>query len=149
MLGDWTEHTARGSEPVRGVAGPPWTRWPSWWEAVQSTSLENEVCTGWPGAGPMYLPWLPSPCSLSSINISTFRMKQIYLTFKGMIFSFQNKKACAVSNLGSRNPGGGRPGVPNFLAKVPVYAHKARNNVPDVAAAFGSDGFWLLDLPGD
>lgn len=42
----------------------------------------------------MYFPRLPSPCSLSSINISTFRMKQIYLTFKGMIFSFQNKKAC-------------------------------------------------------
>lgn len=96
----------------------------------------------------MYFPRLPSPCSLSSINISTFGMKQIYLTFKGMIF-FPNKKACAVSNLGSRNPGRGRPGVPNFLAKVPVYAHEARSNVPDVAAAFGSDGFWLPDLPGD
>ena len=97
----------------------------------------------------MYFPRLPSPCSLSSVNISMFGMKEIYLTFKGMIFSFQNKEACAVSNLDSRNPGGGQPGVPKFLANVPVYAHEARSEVPDVAAAFGSDQFWLLELPGD
>lgn len=84
----------------------------------------------------MYFPRPPSPCSLSSINISMFGMKQIYLTFKVMIFSFQNKEECAVSNLDSRNPGRGRPGVPHFLAKVPVYAQEAWSKVPDVGGSF-------------
>lgn len=75
-----------------------------------------------------------------------FGMKQIYLTFKVVIFSFKNKEKCAVSNLDSRSPGIGQLYVPNFIAKVPVYAHEAWSEVPDMAAAFGSDGFWLQEL---
>lgn len=89
------------------------------------------------------LPALPSPCSLSRLSISMFRMEQPYLTFTVMISSFQNKEECAILNLDSRNPGIGRPCIQKFIAKVPVYAHKAQSKVPDEAGAFGSGRFWL------
>lgn len=96
----------------------------------------------------MTCPQLPSPRSLSGLNISMFRMKEIYLTFKIMISSFQNKEECAILNLDSRNPGIERPCVQKFIAKVPVYAHEAPSEVPDVAGAFGSNRFWLQELSG-
>ena len=95
----------------------------------------------------MTCPPLPSPGSPSSLNISMFRMEQIYLTFKVMISSFQNKEECAILNLDSRNPGIGRPCVQKFIAKVPVYAHKAQSKVPDTAGVLAPAGFGCKNYP--
>lgn len=74
-------------------------------------------------------------------------MEQIYLTFKVMISSFQNKEECAILNLDSRNPGIGRPCVQKFIAKVPVYAHKAQSKVPDTAGVLAPAGFGCKNYP--
>lgn len=94
----------------------------------------------------MTRPQLPSPRSLSSLNISMFRMERIYLTFTVMISSFQNKEECAILNLDSRNPGTGRPCVQKFIASVPVYAHEAQSAAPGAVGAFGCQNYPLADL---
>lgn len=82
----------------------------------------------------MNCPQPPSPCSLSSISISMFRMEKIYRTFKVMIFPLQNKEHCAVSNLG-------QPCVQKVIAKVPGDAHRAWSKALDAAAALAPTDF--------
>lgn len=130
----------RSSRPAHR---PPSARWPSWWAGVQGPVLENGVCTCWPRASQTHFPRPPSPRSLSRVNISMFGMKRTYPAFKVVIFPFRDEEECAVPNLDSRSPGRGRLCVPDFTAKVPVCAHEAWSEVPDMAAAFGSDGTWL------